>query len=196
MLQPGGYRDARLYERPSRGRRINDPDLDQYNAMFDKFLVLAGHFRIKKFIPQSNALVWSLPAYPGLTDAVNVSDTQDVLDAKAVIRFYRDKWLELEAHMDVLSNCNYVHARSKRTQSIVEYQTATGETFHHNLTTKPIMHESVPVNVFNPDTQRVETRAMYCDGQGIEATNYLLVNHGRTAMDYKKLLQSMIFENK
>lgn len=191
------YIDARLYEQDRRRSRFScqqksDPDYVAYSEMFDHFLSLAAYFRNKRFIPVSRLvrgiIEWTVPAFCKGTMA-------DEEEAEQTL-FYRDKWLELENVMNALANSAYVHARSEFSHSVISYDRETGETFYHDLTVKPLRFQSVPNNLYNANTDKIETRPMFRDGQGIVATGIEVVRDPRTSRDYKNLLLSMIFENK
>ncbi len=204
------YIDARLYEPETRrsGRgwtcsQKEDPDFAHYNQLFDEFLHLAAHFRNKQFIPQSRVrwdgtgkkevVEWMVPAYCAYTSAaLDVADSPETLEMKQVTAFYRDRWLELDAKMDELSQCRYVHVRSCKAQAIV-----SGPTFEHNLTMAPVLGgESYPHSVWNSNTQQIDTRPLHVDGQGLVANKLELILDPRVALEYKRRLMSMIFENR
>ncbi len=168
-------------------------DFAEYNVLFNEFLELAAHFRNKKFIPQSRRLMdgvtveWMVPAYCGVADP----------DAQEKTVFYRDKWLALEAKMNQLADCAYVHAKSGRAQSVVTCRIpATGETVEHNLTRLPVMGgEAHPYAVYNPHTSKVETHLLHVDGQGLQAVAHKVVPDPKTTLDYKRQLMAMVLES-
>lgn len=230
MLNQFGYRDARLYERENRSGRYSckekdDPDFvgnihffvffvcltcaqkKEYNRLYEEFLVLSAHFRVKDYIPQKRSVLggngtivteWMVPAYCGITDAADLEgDTDEVRFKKDRTRFYRDKWLELDGVMNQLAACRYVHICGGRSRAFVKYRTPTGEEFSHDHTTFPVLVPSMPVNEYNPNTGRVETRPVKVPGQGIVASSPTdVVEDPRTQLEYKRLLLAMIYENK
>ena len=201
------YIDARFYVDPPPRRAPLKPDEDfaLYNTLFDEFLHLAGHFRLKKFIPESRVLQngtvqWKVPAHNGVFVSVepDVTDTPELTAMKETTAFYRDKWLELDAKMNELGACRYVQAMSKRTQAVVSGPVPggrEGERFGHNLTLCPVIGgESIPYSFWNMNMERVETRLMVTDGQGLVADELELFVDPRTAVAYKRRLMAMVLQ--
>lgn len=209
MYSPGGYIDARLYEHPTHRalQRRPDADFDRYNELFDEFLELAGTFRIKSHIPQSRKLLstgaieWMVPKYGMYTDSVpDVTDPPALSIIKQEIAYLRDRWLALEAKMDEVASCLYVHVRGGLGQCILSGPVPAADgpgRFFHNVTKCPVVGgESIPFNAWNEREGRMDTRPLYIEGQGLAADTTELVLDPRTSVRYKQLLYSMIFENK